>query len=212
MAVHAIGQRAVDMALSALSGAAAIPGSLGLRHRVEHAYLAPLPSQLERLRDLKAVVSTQPAFLWVNGDSWPAMFGAADTDRMMPMASLLALGIPTQINTDYPNAPLDPFCNLRAAVERRTREGAIVGAAEAVTAGQAWSLATEGSAFSAFEEARRGRIEPGYLADLVVLSGDPVVAGHFDGLSVDATVVGGHCTWATPDLGGLAAGAVAAAR
>lgn len=203
VAVHAIGQRAVDMALHSLSEAADIPGSRALRHRVEHAYLAPRPGQLEKLRDLNAVVSTQPAFLWVNGDSWPAMFGTEDTQRMMPMASLLAMGIPTQINTDYPNAPLDPFCNMRAAVERRTREGFLVGEAEAVTVAQAWSLATGGSAFGAFEEGRRGRLSDGYLADLVVLSSDPVADGHYDSTVVEATLVGGSCTWASDELAEL---------
>ncbi len=204
VAVHAIGQRAVDMALTSIEGAARIPGSRRLRNRIEHAYLAPLPGQLDRLRDQSVVVSTQPAFLWANGDSWPSMFGP-ETERMVPMASLLALGIPTQINTDFPNAPLDPLRNMQAAVDRRTRDGAVVGAGEAISAAQAWSLATEGSAYGVFEEHRRGRLDPGYLADLVVLSADPLASGTFDGVAVEATVVGGQCAWAKESLSGLLA-------
>jgi hypothetical protein len=197
VAVHAIGQRAVDMALAAIGragpdGAAGRPrrGRTGLRHRIEHAYLAPRPGQLERCRDLGVVVSTQPSFLWANGDTWPAMFGPAEAARMMPVRSLLELGIPAQLNTDFPNAPLDPLLTLRSAVDRRTRSGRVLGPAEAVTPRQAWALATEGAAFGAFEEHRRGRLDPGHLADLIVLSGDPfTLSGD---LTVDATLAGGR--------------------
>ena len=196
VAVHAIGQRAVDMALDAFQ-AAAVATSRDLRHRLEHAYLAPLPGQLERIRDLRLVVSTQPAFLYANGDTWPAMFGDANTDRMVPVASLLKAGIAVQINTDFPNAALDPIANLRAAVERRTASGAIVGASEAVSVAQAWALATAGSAFGAFEENRRGRLDPGFLADVVVVNEDPIASGSLDGIQVEATIVGGDIMWAS---------------
>ena len=200
VAVHAIGQRAVDMALDAFqasASASAVATSRDLRHRLEHAYLAPLPGQLERIRDLRLVVSTQPAFLYANGDTWPAMFGASDADRMVPMASLLDAGIAVQINTDFPNAALDPIANMRAAVERRTAAGAVVGASEAVTVAQAWALATAGSAFGAFEEDRRGRLDPGFLADIVVVNDDPIASGSLDGIQVEATIVGGEVMWAS---------------
>ncbi len=197
VAVHAIGQRAVDMALDSFQASAAVATSRDLRHRLEHAYLAPIPGQLERIRDLRLVVSTQPAFLYANGDTWPAMFGTADTDRMVPMASLLEAGIPVQINTDFPNAALDPIANLRAAVERRTASGAVVGASEAISVAQAWALATVGSAFGAFEENRRGRLDPGFLADFVVVNEDPIASGSLDGIQVEATIVGGEVMWAS---------------
>jgi len=190
VAVHAIGQRAVDMALAAIGRAGPAGAVAGLRHRIEHAYLAPRAGQLERCRDLDVVVSTQPSFLWANGDTWPAMFGPAEAARMMPVRSLLDLGIPVQLNTDFPNAPLDPLLTLRSAVDRRTRAGTVLGPGEAVTPRQAWALATEGAAFGAFEEHRRGRLEPGYLADLIVVSGDPfTLSGD---LAVAATVAGGR--------------------
>lgn len=206
VAIHAIGQRAVDMALHALQESSDIDGPSGLRHRVEHAYLAPMPGQLDRMRDLGVVVSTQPAFLQVNGDTWPAMFGQDATNNMMPMASLLDRGIRVQINTDFPNAPLDPIANMRAAVERKTIAGQVIGKSEAVTPAMAWSLATEGSAYGAFEERRRGRLDPGFLADLVVVDGDPIAGDSLDGVAVEATIVGGDVMWAHPPLRGLAGG------
>lgn len=201
VAVHAIGQRAVDMALHSLELASAVPGSLALRHRIEHAYLAPLPGQLERMGELKAVVSTQPVFLRTTGDSWATMFGDAAAQQMMPVRSFVEHGIPTQINTDYPNAPLDPLLNIRAAVDRTTAGGKVIGPDEAVTIREAWRLATEGAAFSVFEERSRGRIGAGQLADLAVLSGDPYDVDELSSATVDATLVGGKPVYLSSELG-----------
>lgn len=207
LAVHAIGQRAVDMAIAAIERATQDGRPSRLRHRVEHAFLAPRPGQLERLRELGVLVSTQPSFLWANGDTWPGMFGEAETERMMPLRSLLDLRIPVLLNTDFPNAPLDPLLTLRAAVGRRSRSGAVIGPAEAITAREAWELATAGSAYAAFEEQTRGRIAPGYLADLVLLPADPY---ELDGLGpdpVEATVVGGRPVYAAGGMSGWRPGA-----
>jgi predicted amidohydrolase YtcJ len=208
VALHAIGQRAVDLAADAIDRAQGGRPSR-LRHRVEHAYLAPRAGQLERLRDLGVTVSTQPSFLWANGDTWAAMFGPGETERMMPVRALLDLGIPAMANTDFPNAPLDPAVTLRAAVERRTRAGAVIGAAEAVTPRTAWSLVTTGAAYGAFEERTRGKVAPGYLADLVVLSADPFDPGALGPGAVDATVAGGRPVHAAGALAGWAAEAPA---
>jgi predicted amidohydrolase YtcJ len=70
IAVHAIGPRAVDMALDAFSRVpAAVPGT-GLPHRIEHAYVSPGRDRLQRMRDLGLVLSTQPAFIHAVGDIW----------------------------------------------------------------------------------------------------------------------------------------------
>lgn len=201
VAVHAIGQRAVDMALHSLELASVVPGSLELRHRIEHAYLAPLPGQLERMRELKVVVSTQPVFLWTVGDSWVTMFGADAAEKMMPLRSFAEHGIPTQINTDYPNASLNPLLNIRAAVDRTTAGGKVIGSGEAVPIREAWRLATEGAAYSVFEEGSRGRIAVGQLADLAVLSGDPYDLEDLSSATVVATLVGGRLVYASDQFG-----------
>jgi predicted amidohydrolase YtcJ len=191
VAVHAIGPRAVDMALDSIERAyAAVPEAVALRHRIEHAYLAPRPGQLERIRDLKVVVSTQPAFLYLNGDTWPAMFGGDASDAMVPMTSLLDLGIPVQVNSDFPNAPMDPLVGLRAACTRTTRRGTVFGRKEAIDPEQAWNLASVASAYAAFEEGERDALAPGRLADLVIVDGDPFE--DLDSVRLRTTIVGGR--------------------
>ncbi|MBB5786878.1 amidohydrolase [Jiangella mangrovi] len=189
-AVHAIGPRAVDLALDAFAGIGDPHGVRRLRHRIEHAYLPPRPGQLETMRDLGLVLSTQPAFLEAGGDGWREIFGADAGPRFLPLRTALDLGLVVQANSDVPCARLDPLVGIRAAVRRTTRAGTHLGAAEAVTVAEAVAMYTRAPAWTAFEEDRRGAVEAGMLADLTVVSGDPVA--ELDTFTVDATVVDGR--------------------
>ena len=109
---------------------------------------------------------------------------------MVPLRTALDLGIRVQVNSDCPTAPTDPLVALRSAVRRRTSSGRVLGAAEAATVREAVHMLTAAASRSVFEEDRRGRIVPGMLADLTVLSADPRTA-DLDELAVEMTVVGG---------------------
>ena len=189
-AVHAIGPRAVDLALHAFAGIGDPDAVRRLRHRVEHAYLPPRPGQLEAMRDLGLVLSTQPAFLEAIGDGWLDIFGADAGPRMMPLRTALDLGLVVQANSDVPCARLDPLIGIRAAVRRTTRSGTHLGDAEAVTVAEAVAMYTSAAAWTAHEEDRRGSVEAGMLADLTIVSADP--AAELDTHTVDATVVDGR--------------------
>lgn len=189
-AVHAIGPRALDLTLDAFAGLGDPGGVRRLRHRVEHAYLPPRPGQLETMRDLGLVLSTQPAFLEAVGDAWLEIFGADAGPRMLPLRTALDLGLVVQVNSDVPCSRLDPLVGLRAAVRRRTRAGTRLGAAEAVTVAEAVAMYTSAPAWTAHEEDRRGAVEAGRLADLTIVSADP--EAELDTLTVDGTVVDGR--------------------
>lgn len=189
VAVHAIGPRAVDLALDTFA-ALDRETRASRRHRIEHAYLPPCPGQLERLRDLGLLLSTQPSFLESLGDTWVEVFGEEAAQGMLPVRTALDLGIRVQANSDCPTSPTDPLVAIRAAVRRRTSSGRTLGRTEAVTVREAVRMLTAAASYSAFEEDRRGRIAPGMLADLAVLSADPRVA-ELDELTVDMTVVDG---------------------
>ena len=199
-AIHAIGPRAVDMALESLTLAKErVPNSPKLRHRIEHGFLAPRPGQLERIRDLDVVISTQPIMLWRGADLWPTRFRAEDVERMMPMRTLLDLGIPVHINSDLPNAPENPLLNIRTAHDRLSRGGTKVGQQEAISLRDAFSLATRTPCFSAFEEGKRGEIAPGRLADLMIVNGDPYDESSIGKVRVDGTIVGGQVVYLSED-------------
>lgn len=198
IAVHAIGQRAVDMALDAFA-ALGVPGPelAERRHRIEHAYLPPRSGQLERIRDLGLVLSTQPSFIEAVGDSWRRVFADDVLAGIMPVASAAELGIPMQFNSDFPCSKLNPFVGVKAAVVRETSSGHLLDPSQAIGVEDALRFMTHAPAYTAFEESWRGHLRPGYAADLVVVDRDPLqtAPGELDQIAVVRTIVGGETVY-----------------
>jgi predicted amidohydrolase YtcJ len=185
VAVHAVGPRAVDLALDAFERA----GPPAVPHRLEHAYLDPDPGRSERIRRSGAVWSTQPAFLGAYQREWTDAFEPARIDRFMPIASGLRAGLPLILDSDYPCAPFDPLAAIRLAVERTCLDGSPH--PERIDPATAWRAMTTTPA-DVVGDQRLGRLEPGAWADLVVLDGDPFAAGpDLASVRVRATMVGG---------------------
>lgn len=198
IACHAIGQRAVDMALDAFDSMGVEAAELaGRRHRIEHAYLPPRPGQLERMRDLGLVLSTQPAAIEAVGDAWRRVFHDDVLSGVMPIATALELGIPTIMSSDFPCAKLNPFIGIRAAVQRLTHSGHELDMSQAVSVEDALRAMTHMPAHTAFEETWRGHLRPGYAADLIVVDRDPVQTppDELDQISVTTTMVGGRAVF-----------------
>ncbi|NND02030.1 MAG: amidohydrolase [Acidimicrobiia bacterium] len=195
IAVHAFGQRAVDMALDAFQ-AIAVPRSdlAARRHRIEHAYLPPRPGQLERIHDLGLVLSTQPSFIEAVGDAWRRVFADDELNGVMPVATAMELGIPIQFNSDFPCSKLNPFVGIKAAVVRETSTGHVLDQSQAIDVEAALRFMTHAPAHTAFEESWRGHLRPGYAADLVVVDRDPLLTppDELDQIDVVRTVVGGE--------------------
>jgi hypothetical protein len=200
VAVHAIGQRAVDMALDAFGRALEAAPRADHRHRIEHAYLPTRPGQFERMRALDLLLSTQPSFIESFGDGWRHVFGEDELGGVMPLKTALALGLRVQGNSDFPCSPLNPFLHLRSAVARRTRQGATLDPAEAISVSRALRLLTTEAAYAGFAERQAGSLELGKLADLIVVSEDPFTApaDALDRVQVDATVAGGELVYQRP--------------
>ncbi len=175
LAVHAIGPRAVDMALDAFERAFASLGRGDLRHRIEHVYMPPAPRQLERLAANRIMVSTQPAFFW-EGDGWTSIWPPDELAEVMPLRSMRERGVLVMGGTDYPNVPIAPLPGLAAVVDRRQRDGTVLGPAQAIGMREALGLQTTMAAWGGHDERLLGSIEVGKAADLVVLSDDPLLA------------------------------------
>ena len=148
--------------------------------------------QLARLERLGIVCETIPlTHLWLRGAGYVA--DPAQAARAVPHADFVRSGVPFGLGTD--NKPYNPFHTLWAAVTRREREsGACVGPEQRLTRRQALRAFTMGGAIFAGEEAVKGSLEPGKLADLAVLSADPL-EGPDDALRAlyaHLTMVGGR--------------------
>ena len=154
---------------------------------------AATPEQLARIRRLGAVATTNPiSYLYRSaGDEVARLGGAAD--QLLPHRSLARHRIPFGIATD--NKPADPWVAFAAVVARRDmRTGVVVGERERLTRAQALLALTQGGAWVTFAERERGRLAPGWAADLAVLEHDPLTAPLEDlvGQTARLTVVGGE--------------------
>jgi predicted amidohydrolase YtcJ len=149
--------------------------------------------QLARIRRLGAVATTNPiSYLWRSGAAEVARVGGAG-DTLLPHRSLARLRISFGIATD--NKPADPWVAFNAVVERRDMAtGAPLGARERLTRAQALAAFTVGGAQLTFAEKTRGRLAPGYAADLAVLEHDPLTAPAeaLAGQTARLTMVGGQ--------------------
>jgi hypothetical protein len=193
VAVHSIGQRAVDIALDAFAAAAQEFPNPRLRHRVEHAYTPLFPGQLERIAQLGLMWSPQPAFMYASGEEWAEVFGEERAQQVLPFRRAAELGIPIQFNSDFPCSPMNPYVGLQTAVTRRTEKGNVFGPDQAVSVDTALRYMTTAAGYSMSRHRRHGSIEPGHFADLMITSRDPYAVPPDELLTVETamTIVDG---------------------
>lgn len=137
-------------------------------------------SQLQRRDQLDEYVElgilpsyfTNHVFFW--GDVHTANLGAERAAFISPMRSAMAKGLVVSNHTDFSVTPLDPLLVIWSSMARTTRTGATLGEDERLDGYAALQAVTTGAAHQVFEERRKGRIAEGLLADLVVLSADPL--------------------------------------
>ena len=195
--LHAIGQRAVDMAMDAIERALARQPRADHRHRIEHAYLTPRPGQLERMGRLGIVVSPQASFIYGFGEAWLKVWGEDGLPHIMPLRSMLGAGLRVMGGTDFPVSPINPFIGLQSAVGPPDAPGTVLDPREAIDVRQALRLQTAGAAYGGFEERLKGSLELGKLADCIVVSEDPftVPPEQLGSIQVDTTIVGGRVVY-----------------
>lgn len=130
-----------------------------------------------------------------------SVFGPERGAAISPAASALANGITLTIHNDAPVVPPDGTFLLWTAVNRVTRSGQVLGADERLTADQALRAMTIDAAYQAFEEDRKGSLEPGKLADLVILSANPleVEPMALRDIEVVETIKAGRSVWYAGD-------------
>jgi predicted amidohydrolase YtcJ len=194
VAVHAIGDRANRDALDALEATRDLWQPRGLRPRIEHAQCLA-PEDVGRFAQLGIAASVQ--FVHATSDQDLAERIWADrVDRAYLFRSLADSGAVVANGSDAPVEELDPLTGIRAGVLRTTDERPPWRLEQALTLDQALHATCVAPAWLTHEERRRGKLLPGYLADLVVLSTDP--HEDLEGCEVVATMVGGRWVYNPP--------------
>jgi predicted amidohydrolase YtcJ len=200
VAAHAIGDRAIDLALDAFEAAAAKYPRRDPRHRIEH-FAAARPDQVARVAALGVIPVGQGRFATEIGDGMLASVGRGRHSWLYRQRSVLDAGVVLPGSSDRPVVTGTPLLGIHDMVNRRTASGAPFNAAEAVTPEEALRAYTWGSAYASKAEHVKGSIEAGKLADLAVLSEDPVAVSpdRIAGLEVLATIVDGELRYSVLD-------------
>jgi predicted amidohydrolase YtcJ len=194
---HAIGDRANHMALEAFQYAGVTPAR---RFRIEHSQVL-LPADFDLYAKFGIIASMQPSHL-LTDMNWAA-------DRLDPerakysyaWRSMLSHHIPLAFGTDYPVESINPFRGLYAAVTRQNEAGTkTYEPQEKLTLNEALYAYTQGSAYADFREKEKGRLEPGFLADFIVLDRDVTTATTQQLLKtrVLRTIVNGETVYTAP--------------
>ncbi|MFC8077458.1 amidohydrolase [Streptomyces sp. NPDC057307] len=192
LAVHAIGDRAADLALDALERAQRLRPRPGARHRIEHAGLIR-PDQLPRFARLGLSAVVQPNFLRYFGDDYAAVMGAGRAPWLYRGRAFLDHGIPLVGSSDRPVTDGSPLRAVQFMVERAAESGQVIGPDEGITVDEALHAYTAAGAFACHWEDTLGSLTPGKSADLVVLGDDPrrVDTARIGDIEVVATYVDG---------------------
>jgi predicted amidohydrolase YtcJ len=196
IAIHGNGDAAIDDILDAYEAALSDRPRLDHRFRIEHCQTAR-QDQLERMARLGVVSSVFANHLWYFGDRHLSRFlGPERAERMEPLASMTRLGIRWGLHSDCPVTEVEPLLGIWLAVNRRTSGGQPIGEDEKVGVEQALRGFGPDAAYLGFQERQLGTIAPGFFADFVVLSGDPVADPEgIKDLRVLGTVIGGEPVW-----------------
>ncbi len=192
IAVHAIGDRAIEQALTAFESVLGNePQPERFRHRIEH-FLIPTADQMDRAHQLGITPAMQPAFehFWGGPDGLYASRLGERVQRTNPFRTLLDMGVVVGGGSDSLVTPMNPLLGVHSAVNHPNP-------AHRLSVREAIGLFTQNGAHQAFEEGDKGSVSPGKLADMVILSDDPTAVSpeNIRDVQVKATIIGGEFVW-----------------
>jgi predicted amidohydrolase YtcJ len=192
--VHVVGDLGIDQVLDAFEAADKEKSIKDRRFVLIHASLIR-PEQMERAHRLGVRIDFQNVFMWDKAATVERFLGRAVADRAVPTKTLIeTMGIDNLgAGTDFPVNPINPFLNMYIMVTRKDPNGHVYGASEAISREEALRLYTSAASRYMFDEGRKGTLQPGKLADLVVLSADFMTVPEEDikNIKADMTLVGG---------------------
>lgn len=191
LATHANGDLAIDRILGVYEQIQKELPKKDPRFRIEHCTLLT-DSLIQRMRSLQIIPAPFSCYVYFHGDVMH-FYGQERAQHMFPMRSFLDAGLRPTDSSDYTASPSDPMMWLQSQVTRTDMKGNAWGLNQKITLPEAIRCGTINGAYAAFEEDLKGSIQPGQLADLVVLAQDPFKADPTDLLKiqVERTMVSG---------------------
>lgn len=197
VAVHTNGDAATEAVLQGFERAVTLLPRTDLRHMIVHAQLAS-DDQLARMKRLGIIPTLFSRHIENWGDRHKAIFlGPQRVARMNPAGSCVRLNMPFSLHVDSPVLPPTALGSMHAAVNRISDGGELLGADQRISGLDALRAYTTHAALTCGGEHNRGRLEPGYFADFVLLSDRPEKADPrtIRGIQVCATICGGQVVY-----------------
>lgn len=192
---HANGDVAIAAVLTALERAQALYPRATARPKITHCTLVN-DALIARIKAIGAVPAVFDTYAYYNSDKFP-FYGEATLEHAMAFRSFLDAGIPVCAGSDFEPGPFSPLMALQAMVTRKGWDGKVWGANQRITVDEAIRVCTLNGAHATKEDAIKGSIAPGKLADYVMLAEDPhsVDPDHIKDIEVLRTVTGGAAVY-----------------
>ncbi|MBM7587406.1 putative amidohydrolase YtcJ [Bacillus pakistanensis] len=205
---HAQGDAAIEMLLNTYEKANKLHPRKDHRHRIEHADVA-MPDLIERMKELEVIPIPNPAFLYEFGDIYLHHYGER-VNHMYPLNDYLQNGIKAAIGSDSPVTDFSPMRGLYEAVHRKSQSNQDAGIHQRVPILEAIRMYTINGAYASFEEDFKGSIEPGKVADLIVLDRSILNTERKEILDIEVlmTMIDGKRVYETEQLSELVSGGI----
>lgn len=168
-----VGDRGIDRSLDAIEKALKKQPREDHRHRIEHCCYVT-PAIQDRLLELNVIDASATGFHYDLGDAYKQNRGEEAMRYMWPHRTLIDRGIPAPGHSDASICDANPWLAIYSMVTRKTSSGDVLYAPEGIKPVEAIRAYTIDGAYSAWEENIKGTIEPGKLADMVVVDRDPL--------------------------------------
>jgi predicted amidohydrolase YtcJ len=202
LCTHAIGDAGISAILDIYGDLVKVHGKADRRFRIEHAqHMAA--KDFARFADLGVIASVQPYHAIDDGRWAEKRIGHDRASRTYAFRTFLNDGVRLAFGTDWNVAPLNPMLTLYAATTRATLDGKNPNGwfpEQKLTVAEAVQAYTMGSAYAEFQDAEKGSITPGKLADMVILNDDifQIDPVKIRDVKVTKTIVGGKVVWESP--------------
>ncbi|MDO8539085.1 MAG: amidohydrolase [Opitutaceae bacterium] len=204
MSSHVTGDAGVDAVLDAVEASNEDSPVAPRRYNLIHAYFAN-DEAARRAARLGAIVDTQPAWFYKDGDALLDALGKKRMESFIGLQTWRKAGVKVALNADHMQGfdpdtslnPYNPFLAMQTAITRKTEGGKVIGPGQRVSREEALRMFTIDAAWISFDEKRKGSIEPGKFGDLAILTGDFMTQpeARLNELRAQTTIVGGKVVY-----------------